>query len=822
MKTTKTKLALGLDAKGVKQGVDTATDQFGRLKRNAKDTGESVARSSDRVAGATRKIAGAVAAATAAYATFVVKATKLSSEFTTALSDLSAITGATGKDLEYLSDQSRKLGASTTLSASGVAGAFKLVASAKPDLLTSGEALASVTKEVIALAEASGTDLTNAANTVGSALNQYGAGAEEAGRFVNVLAAGSKFGASEVALTAEALRDSGTVAAGAGISFEQLNASIQALASRSIKGANAGVNLRNVFLRLQIQSNKDFNPAIVGLTTALENLGKANLSTAELTKLFGRQTVVAGKTLIDSAGSIDSLTQSLTNTSTAYEQARIRNDNLAGATKRLNSTYEEFALKIGKSHEPGVRNLVERATDLLGVWNKVNDTVSDSTPIWDLVTDALTSASKVVNRLVETWSTMYQGYGAAIFNVIDNFQKGKPIFEGVTDVLFKHAEAADKSADEYDRLVDNIPKAKEAAAQYDQILAENAETLSKINSATGRTEEQIRLLKEAHEQGGLNAEFYKEKLKELNEQLTQQKEVAQLAPPKKPIEEPVVVGGTATGTDEDLSSKEKREEAARLKRLDAYDRELQKLQEFVSSEEEIEMLRYEKQIERVRNLEQEKFIAEAEGAELREGLQEIHADKMKAIAKKKADAEAAIERKKTELIYATMQNFTRLSEFAGKKGFEVGKAVSIALAIAKGYEAVQAAFAAGMATGGPAAPAVATAYAASAAVAAAANVASIARTKYGGGATAITTGGAPGTPVVPVSSAPAGPAGEIQSDTQANRGTTQILINARDSNSVITSYELEQLLDQIQEAVDRNDRIIFSSDSRQALEGATI
>ncbi|OWF98994.1 hypothetical protein B4U21_36480, partial [Klebsiella pneumoniae] len=69
---------------------------------------------------------------------------------------------------------------------------------------------------------------------------QYGASAQEADRYINVLAAGAKYGSSEIVDTAAAIKNGGVAAAQAGVGFEQLNAAIQVLAEREIKGGEAG------------------------------------------------------------------------------------------------------------------------------------------------------------------------------------------------------------------------------------------------------------------------------------------------------------------------------------------------------------------------------------------------------------------------------------------------------------------------------------------------------------------------------------------------------------------------------------------------------
>ena len=76
---------------------------------------------------------------------------KINSAFEKSLATLSAITGATGDDLKFYGEQARKIGKETTLEAVEVVEAFKLMGSARPELLKNKEALAAVTKEAIIL-----------------------------------------------------------------------------------------------------------------------------------------------------------------------------------------------------------------------------------------------------------------------------------------------------------------------------------------------------------------------------------------------------------------------------------------------------------------------------------------------------------------------------------------------------------------------------------------------------------------------------------------------------------------------------------------------
>ncbi len=349
----KLKLVLEGDAKSLKAALQSTFGGLDKVDNKAKSTTASFLKFESVTAAA-----GAVGLA-------LKGSIAITAKFESAISDLSAITGASGKDLEFLSDAAKEMGATTTKSASEAAEALKLMASAKPDLLANAEALASVTREALTLAEAAGATLPEAANTLGASLNQFGAEADQAGRFINVLAAGAKEGASEINETAAALKEAGTVAAGAGISFEETNAAIQTLSTVALKGGQAGTNLRNIFLRLQTQTNEKFNPAIVGMSQAFKNLRDENLNTTESTKLFGVMNITAAETLMKNADNLDNLTKKLTGTSTAYDQAAIKTDNMAGDMASLQSAVEAAAIEFGEELAPVIRFTMQTATSAI-------------------------------------------------------------------------------------------------------------------------------------------------------------------------------------------------------------------------------------------------------------------------------------------------------------------------------------------------------------------------------------------------------------------------------------------------------------------------
>ena len=357
--------------KGMKRTGKVLKANEKKLKQN-EDAHKSWAKSLNISSVAVTAAAGVAVAATGALvAKFFLDSTKAATDFNKSMANLSAITGATGKDLQFLRETALEFGATTTLSATQASEALKLVASAKPDLLSNAAALKEVTKQAVLLAEASGGTLTlgDSAGVVGKALNQFSEDADQAARFVNVLAAGAKFGSSEVLATSLALKNAGVAAASAGVSFEETNAAIQVLAKNGIEGAEAGSALRNIFLKLDTDTNSKLRPSVVGLSTALKNLNALNETGAQQVKRFGLENIVAGKSLLSNVSSLTDLTGKLTGTNTAFEQASTNFNTLDGDLLSLNSAYKALQIQVGSLADNELRQITQATTEFIQALN---------------------------------------------------------------------------------------------------------------------------------------------------------------------------------------------------------------------------------------------------------------------------------------------------------------------------------------------------------------------------------------------------------------------------------------------------------------------
>ena len=293
-----------------------------------------------------------------------------------AQAELKALTGLDDDSIQWLTRQAEIL--STSMEESGlrirqssdeILQAYMLIGSKKPELLGNKEALNAVTVEAMRLAAAAKIDLKDAVTATTISLNMYGESADQAAKYVNVLAAGSKEGAADVSAQAATIKNAGVAAASAGVSIEQLQGTIQTLAEKGVEAEVAGTALRKFFLVLQTGPDET-NPKVVGLQTALENLNKKGMTAGDIQKMFGEEAYTAASILIQNVDAVDRYTQAVTNTNIAVEQAAINSD-----TNRAKLEQQKNALK-----EAG-NELIERLNPSIMTLNSLTTKIITTLPI---------------------------------------------------------------------------------------------------------------------------------------------------------------------------------------------------------------------------------------------------------------------------------------------------------------------------------------------------------------------------------------------------------------------------------------------------------
>lgn len=268
-------------------------------------------------------------------------------EFQQSMADLSAITGIAGKDLSELGKVARKTGIESGLGATQATEAFKLLASQISVDKIGIDGLKLLQKETITLAHASGLGMQDAANAMAGTINQFGLEAKEASRIINVLAAGSKYGAAEIPELAQSFKVVGASASAAGINVEQTAGALEVLSLANLKGAEAGTALRNILLQMQTKMNVDFK--VTKMSDALKAMAPHLEDTTMLAKTFGMENIAAAQFLIKNASAVDDMTTKLTGTNVAQEQANIRMNTAAERIKIMQARFADWGISAANA-----------------------------------------------------------------------------------------------------------------------------------------------------------------------------------------------------------------------------------------------------------------------------------------------------------------------------------------------------------------------------------------------------------------------------------------------------------------------------------------
>lgn len=365
-------------ARSIKSEINTVENQINKNKELVAEQTSNLGFLKAKATSSLGKagLVGLYASAGVAAASMMRTAIQVGREFEQQLADLEAITGITGDQLESLGERSLEISVKYGESAANIIESNKLVASQlaeKIDFSTSEGAaeLAKISEEAIVLQKAAGVDLPTAVKTLTTAINQFNLPASESARIINSIAAGSKFGAAEVAEQAEAYRQSGAVAAGANLSFEQLNATVQVLAANAITGSQAGTNIRGVLLSLQ-NSAKLAEAGIEGVSLetegyagTLEALKPLLDDTIALEKLFGRENIASARILIQNAESVAEMTDKVTGGNVAYQQAAVQMDTFNGAQERLSAAMNLVLIPAFQQSGGVVVSLMNNVTNLI-------------------------------------------------------------------------------------------------------------------------------------------------------------------------------------------------------------------------------------------------------------------------------------------------------------------------------------------------------------------------------------------------------------------------------------------------------------------------
>lgn len=301
--------------------------------------------------------------ATASVAAAGVAAIKMGADFEAGMSEVQAISGASGKDLAALTAKAKEMGAATKFSATESAEALKYMAMAgwKTKQMTAG------LPGIMNLAAASGEDLATVSDIVTDSMTAFGLQAKEAGHFADVLAKASSSSNTNVGMMGATFKYVAPIAGSMKYSIEDTATAIGLMANAGIKGEQAGTTLRAVLTRL-VKPPKDAAAALDELGVSAKNsdgtmkplrevigdlrekfAGLNDSQKAQYAASIAGQEAMSGLLAIVNASpsDFDKLTKAIDKSDgSAEKMAKTMQNNLKGQITILKSSLEGLGIEI--------------------------------------------------------------------------------------------------------------------------------------------------------------------------------------------------------------------------------------------------------------------------------------------------------------------------------------------------------------------------------------------------------------------------------------------------------------------------------------------
>lgn len=369
-------------------------------------------------------------------------AIKVGSDFESAMSNVAAISGATGDDLQMLKDTAQEMGATTQFSATEAANALSYMALAGWDANQSASALPGV----LNLAAASGMELASASDMVTDYMSAFGMSCEQSGYFADMLAYAQSNANTTAELLGESYKNCAANMAAAGQDVETTTSLLAMMANQGLKGSEAGTALAAVMRDLTAKMSdgaikigdtsvavqdangnyRDLTDILQDVESATNGMGDAEKAAA-LSSTFTADSI-KGLNLILNAGvsnAADFENQLRNSGGTAENMANVMNDNLAGAMKSLQSRAETFGNAIYESFSVQLKDAVNTAADALGSLTDAFETGG--------IEGAFNQLGILAQQGIQTIIAQAPAMTQAAAQMINNFASG--LAEGIPNVL---------------------------------------------------------------------------------------------------------------------------------------------------------------------------------------------------------------------------------------------------------------------------------------------------------------------------------------------------------------------------------------------------
>ncbi len=375
-------------------------------------------------------------------------------EYEASLKELKAITNATDEQVKKMGEAAREAAKQFGTNAAQNVESYKLLLSQlSPEIAQNTDALAAMGNHVNILSKQLKGDTVAATEVLTTAMNQYGISlkdplqaSKKMAEMMNVMSAAAQEGSAELPQIKMALQQAGLTAKTQKVSFEELNAAIQVLDKAGKKGAEGGVALRNVMSSLSMGR---FLPreAIKELESAgidVSKLADKSLSLQErltllkpiindnalLAKTFGKENQAAAIALIQNSDSMGTLTQKISGTQSATQQANIVMSSWKEQLQRVKTHIQDVAIAIGKYTTP-FQPAIEVTSQLAMTASSMGSIYSGLAPVFKTVGSAAKALAGRIKTLALSFlatpfgqiTALVAGVGLAVYKVTQYVKK---------------------------------------------------------------------------------------------------------------------------------------------------------------------------------------------------------------------------------------------------------------------------------------------------------------------------------------------------------------------------------------------------------------
>lgn len=359
----------------------------------------------------------------------VVETIEVGASFETSMAKVASLSGATGADLQNLTNAAKEYGASTQFSATQAADALGYMALAGWDAHDSIDALPGV----LNLAAASSMDLAQASDMVTDYLSAFGLSAKDSKKFADEMAYAQANSNTTTTQLGEAFRNCAANMHASGQDVETTTALLGTLANQGLKGSEAGTALSAVMRDITAKMKdgaiqigdtsvqvvdasgnyRDMSDILKDVETATAGMGTAQRATA-LQSTFTSDSI-KGLNLILSGGvdETNDFEKALRKSDgTAKKMAKTMNDNLNGDVTSLKSKFEGLQIQLYENFEPILRKVVQALGALVDVLSKSGPVMEWIEPIIIGIATALTALLTklamvaVVHQFAAAWGKL--------------------------------------------------------------------------------------------------------------------------------------------------------------------------------------------------------------------------------------------------------------------------------------------------------------------------------------------------------------------------------------------------------------------------------